>query len=242
MANSFDRKESKGSTFRRRSLFGRRKGKPLGPQRQQILDTWLPILKIKESALTEEATTDPQTIFSHIYQQYWLEIGFGNGEHLAGLLKRNPNYAYIGAEPFVSGMAAFLKDIQNDNKDNIRLLMDDALIIARSLKQCSLDGIYILNPDPWHKTRHHKRRIINQENLSIFSNILKKGGELIMTTDVPDLAEWMVTQASLHPDFEWTANKSSDWTIPPKDWIPTRYETKRAKNADAMCYLFFKKK
>jgi tRNA (guanine-N7-)-methyltransferase len=159
------------------------------------------------------------------------------------MIRRNPDYGFIGAEPFVNGMTAFLKEIDNEGTtENVRLHMDDAIPLVKSLTPNSIDEIYVLNPDPWHKVRHHQRRIINQGNLDLFSNILKTNGRLIMSTDVKDLIEWMVTEASTHPDFEWEATKADDWRIPPKDWIPTRYETKGAKGADKMNYLFFRKR
>ena len=146
----------------------------------------------------------------------------------------------MGAEPFINGMSAFLKDIENDPHDKIRVLMDDAMMIANSLAEDTLDGIYVLNPDPWHKKRHHKRRIINQENLECFARILKPGADLIMSTDVPDLAEWMFTHAMVHKSFEWTGSTKEDWDKKPEDWITTRYEEKKAKGADKMVYMLFK--
>jgi len=156
----------------------------------------------------------------------------------------NTSSKIIGAEPFINGMSAFLKEIADDELplNNIRVHMDDALPLVKSLPDGFIDEIYVLNPDPWHKKRHWNRRIINQDNLTEFSRIMKPSAKLIMTTDVVNLIEWMVTEASLHPDFEWTAQSADDWRIPPKDWIPTRYETKGAKGADHMNYLFFEKK
>ena len=172
-----------------------------------------------------------------------MEIGFGNGERLAQHILREPETGFIGAEPFINGMSAFLREIKEKNSmENIRVTMDDALPLVKSLTPNSIDEIYVLNPDPWHKKRHHKRRIINQDNLSEFARILKSGGKLTLSTDVPDLIEWMVIEASNHPDFNWTATCADDWRTPPKGWIPTRYETKGAKGADKMNYLFFAKK
>ena len=227
---------------KKNTLFGRRQGRPLSGQRLQALEALLPKITLSENKLTCDHTASPSVFFDKNHTAYWLEIGFGHGEHLAALLRNNPDIGYIGAEPFINGMAAFLSDIQYDPHDNIRVLMDDGMIAAQSLAPNSLDGIYILNPDPWHKKRHHKRRIINQHNLDIFSRILKPGGQLIMTTDVDDLAEWMCTHAAHHPDFLWTAENKNDWSIPPKDWIPTRYETKGAKGSKKMVYLFFEKR
>ncbi len=174
-----------------------------------------------------------------------LEIGFGNGEHLAEMMRRNPENNFIGAEPFINGMTAFLKEIDESDDlelNNIRVHMDDAIPLVKSLTSNSIDEIYVLNPDPWHKTRHHQRRIINQANLTEFSRIMKSGAKLIMTTDVVNLIEWMVTETFNHPDFEWTAQKADDWRKTPESWIPTRYETKGAKGSDHMNYLFFTKK
>lgn len=62
-----------------------------------------------------------------------------------------------------------------------------------------------------------------------------------MSTDVPPLAEWMVTQASLHSSFSWTARRADDWRCAPEGWITTRYETKGAKGAKRMSYLIFER-
>ena len=254
-------------------FYGRRVGRKLNPKRQEVLDNLYPKLSIDNldkdgtlcpstlfstMPLPESATqilgqsqqdspTDSPRIDyvnSGNDNKVVLEIGFGNGEHLAEMMRRNPTHNFIGAEPFKNGMTAFLKEINDDKLplDNIRVHMDDAIPLVKSLAPNSIDEIYVLNPDPWHKTRHHQRRIINQNNLDEFSRIMKKGAKLIMTTDVVNLIEWMVTEATLHPDFDWTAKSANEWRVAQKDWIPTRYETKGAKGADHMNYLFFVKK
>ena len=164
------------------------------------------------------------------------------GEHLSALMRRHPENAYFGAEPFLNGMAAFLKDIRGEPHERIRVLPDDAMILARSLADASLDGIYILNPDPWPKKRHHKRRIVNRDNLECLARILKPGGALVLSTDVPDLADWMMSEVVIHGGFHWSADSAASWKNPPADWIPTAYERKGAKGAGQMVYLFFEKK
>lgn len=171
-----------------------------------------------------------------------LEIGFGNGEHVKAMMEANPGTHYLACEPFEAGMAAFLKSIHHTKLRNVQVLMDDALKLCRSLADHCLEEIYVLNPDPWPKKRHHKRRIISQENLTVFSRILKPGGMLVMTSDVDDLSEWMVTQASIHPDFTWTAKSAKDWQTSPPGWLPTRYETKGIKAGRKQTYLMFRKK
>lgn len=233
-------KNNEGSAYPQQSLFGRRKGRPLGEIRQAAIDALLPKLDLAPH-IEEQKQIDLLEIFKKLPSPLWLEIGFGNGEHLATLMKRHPDTFFIGAEPFINGMSSFLKDIQDLPHDKIRVLMDDAMKLCRLLPDDCLDGIYILNPDPWPKTRHHKRRIVSPENLDIFARLLKPGAQFIMTTDVPGLADWMATHTNNHPAFTWQAKSASDWQTPPKDWIPTRYETKRANGADKMVYLLFQR-
>ena len=114
--------------------------------------------------------------------------------------------------------------------------------LARSLKPASLEGIYVLNPDPWPKKRHHERRIIRHENLDVLAKIIKPGGSLILSTDVPVLADWMVTHTFNHPAFVWQANEAKDFWERPEGWHPTRYELKGANHSKRMCYLLFKRK
>ena len=236
--NSF---EFDSALFKKRSLFSVRQGRALRGERAEAMEALFPKLSISEEILSENHQLATADLFYKNFSEFWLEIGFGHGERLAQLCRSNKNVGYIGVEPFMNGMAAFLKDIKEDELDNIRVLMDDGMIVARSLKENSLDGIYILNPDPWHKKRHHKRRILSQKNLDVFSKIIKPGGHLIMSTDVEDLAEWMCLQASHHPDFTWTANNKANWYNAPNDWISTKYEKKGAKGAKKMIYLFFEK-
>lgn len=223
-------------------FYGRRVGRKLNKARQRILDELYPTLEISNDLLEEDGVIAPCSLFNFTPKKIILEIGFGNGEHLTEMMHRAPENGFIGAEPFKNGMTAFLKEIEErEIEPNVRLLMDDAIPLVKSLQTDSVDEIYILNPDPWHKTRHHNRRIVNPKNLNEFSRILKPKGKLIMSTDVRDLIEWMVTHVCNHPDFKWTAQSADDWRVPPKDWIPTRYETKGAKGADKMNYLFFER-
>ncbi len=235
--------DNKDFAHKKRSLFGRRQGRSLGGERTHVINDLLPQLTPNENLLSEDHTNAPSSYFDKKFSKHILEIGFGHGERLAQHAAIEADTAFIGAEPFVNGMAAFLKDINNKPLDNIRVLMDDGMILARSLKAESIDEIYVLNPDPWHKTRHHKRRLINQTTLDTFSKILKPNGKLIMTTDVPYLAEWMCSHANNHhASFKWTAKSRADWETPPENWIKTKYEIKGAKGAKKMSYLIFERK
>lgn len=231
--------ESKNPALAENRLYGRRKGRPLNAVRSEALSELLPVLSIPVETLSEDAALCPDTLFPSP-APIILEIGFGTGEHVKGMMERAPGTNFLACEPFENGMAAFLKSIRSTpSLRNVRVLMDDALKLCLSLKDQSVEEIYILNPDPWHKTRHHKRRIISPENLDTFARILKPGGRLILSTDVPDLADWMITHTIRHPAFEWEAKDCKDWQVPPPGWITTAYEVKGAKGAKKMCYLFF---
>ncbi len=224
-----------------RKVYGRRQGRPLRGDRQKALDTLYPKLSISMECLGKEGTLAPSSLFEE-KTTFIFEIGFGSGEFLHNNMRTHPDIGFIGAEPFVNGMSSFLKEIKDEDHSNIRVLMDDALILAHSLTSDSLDHIYVLNPDPWPKTRHHKRRMISQRNLTEFARLLKSGGTLTMTTDVDSLAEWMCTQASIHPDFEWTAQKGDDWRTMPQGWYQTRYELKGKEAGRQQSYLIFERR
>lgn len=216
-----------------RGFFGRRIGRPLNKGRKDLLETLLPKLKLE---IGEEIS------FPKKINALWMEIGFGDGEHLAALLRRYPDTGFIGVEPYINGMGNFLSRIKDGPHDNIRIYMDDAIPLVEQMQAESIERLYVLNPDPWPKTRHHKRRIINQRNLDLFSRILKSGGLLIMATDVDDLAEWMVTECSNHPAFTWTAQSAKDWQNPPEWWeLTTRYAQKGLQAGRRQSYLVFEK-
>ena len=218
-------------------FYGRRKGRPLNQEREDALDL-LEQIGVNEELLTQAGTASPGSLFSKDFDGYWLEIGFGNGEFLSKAQPANPEIGYIGAEPYINGVAALLKSIQNHKTvQNIRVWPDDVRPLLKSLAPASIDRVLVLNPDPWPKKRHHKRRIINPDTLDHLSRILKPDGDILMTTDVDDLAEWMITQIVNHSDFRWKACAPADALTPPDGWEPTRYEIKGRQAGRKQYYL-----
>lgn len=225
-----------------KNVFVRRHGRKLNSQRKEALDNLMPVLGIKPELITNKGDLSPTTLFDNDSEKIYMEIGFGNGEHVKALMEKYPENNFIAIEPFVNGMSAFLKSIYETNLRNVRVWMEDALDVVKSLKSNSIDGMYILNPDPWPKSKHHKRRIVRKETLNEYSRILKDDAEFIMSTDVDELAEWMAISTQNHPDFEWTATSSDDWKNMPEDWIQTRYEKKGIEAGRKQTYLIFKRK
>lgn len=221
-------------------FYGRRLGRKLNTLRQNVINTVLPPIEIKDDILFSDGRLKPSDLFEQSAEKTIFEIGFGNGERLAEMMRRHPENNYVAAEAFINGVSAFLIEDGIKEAKNLRVRPDDAIPLVKSLADNSIDALYILNPDPWHKTRHHKRRIVNADNLDEFTRILKPNASLILSTDVPDLSEWMISHAVRHKNLLWEANAKSDWQIPPENWIKTRYETKGAKGAASMQYMIFK--
>lgn len=225
----------------KKRVFGRRLGRPMSASRQDVLGDLLPELTLDPAALKEDGSLDPSSLFA-AEKDIVLEIGFGNGEHTRMMMTQRPDRNYIGVEPFINGMSYFLKSIRDMERDNIRVWMDDAVMLCRSLTAGSLSAIYILNPDPWPKKKHHKRRIVRAETLREYHRVLKTGGKLVMATDVDALAEWMAMETVNHGGFEWEAQSSKDWQTMPEDWfITTRYAAKGTEAGRRESYLLFKK-
>jgi tRNA (guanine-N7-)-methyltransferase len=211
---------------------GRRKGWKLRPHQADLLGTLLPRL-----ALAPEKGRDPCHYFDRPVREVWLEIGFGGGEHLAWQAAHHPEIGLIGAEPFVAGMAKLLARIEQAQLSNIRLYTEDARDILAALPDASLARLFILFPDPWPKTRHHKRRFIQMEILDELARVLKPGSELRFATDDPSYLLWAAERLTTHPRFVWAARAAGDWRVRPADWPETRYEAKALAAGRMPAYL-----
>jgi tRNA (guanine-N7-)-methyltransferase len=121
-----------------------------------------------------------------------LEIGFGNGESLAQQAQAQPERDFIGVEVHRPGVGHLLGEIERRGLENVRVLVDDAVnVLERRTPPSSLDAVQIFFPDPWHKKRHHKRRLIQPAFLRLVASRLKPGGALHLATDWRDYAEHM---------------------------------------------------
>jgi tRNA (guanine-N7-)-methyltransferase len=126
----------------------------------------------------------------------------------------------------MNGVAKCLAHIERAGVANIRLFTDDARLVMAALPPRSLARAFVLFPDPWPKTRHHKRRFVQRENLDLLADLMIAGAELRLATDDPSYLPWMIEHACTHPAFEWLAERPADWRGRPADWPATRYERK----------------
>ena len=204
-----------------RAFFGRRSGKRLHKGQERLFKELLPGLEIT----LPEGTLDPAALFpgkSNIV----IEIGYGGGEHLARQAGENPDTGFIGCEVFTGGIAKLLEKLDADSLDNVRLYADDALKLLTRLPDASLSGAYLLYPDPWPKTRHHKRRFISPVTLRELARVLKPGSVFRFATDIEDYANWTLAHILRSPDYVFAPVTPADWHTPYPGWQPTRYEDK----------------
>ena len=166
-----------------------------------------------------------------------LEIGFGMGEataHIAGL---RPGDNFLCCEVHEPGVGALLKRIGEQNLANIRILQHEAVeVIDHMLAEASLDGVHIFFPDPWHKTRHNKRRLIQPPLVAKLASRLKPGGYLHCATDWQPYAEQMLEVLSAEPLL---ANTACDYA-PKPDYRPlTKFENRGLRLGHGVWDLVF---
>ncbi len=213
--------------------YGRRKSKGLRPRRSNALESVM-----AQAAITlppGDGAVDLASLFAAKPKAIWFEVGFGNGEHMAGQALEHPDTGLIGCEPFINGVAACCVHIEQKNLSNIRIWPDDARMLMARLPDGCLERFYLLHPDPWPKSRHHKRRFIQQETLDEIARLLKPGAELRMATDHADLAEWLQEKAGAHASFV-------QQPINPAEWPETRYGNKGLQEGRARKYFVFRRK
>jgi len=210
----------------RRKLYGRRKGPKLSARQAGLRQTLL-------GKLAWQVGEEPFGQFPNTVKQLWLEVGFGAGEHLMALAEQHPDAGMIGAEPYETGMAKILTKLEENPLNTVRLYEGDGRDIIEALPDSSLTRFFLLFPDPWPKTRHHKRRFLQMEMLDQLARVLAAGGELRFATDDKSYLPYALERLMAHPAFTWTAQGPKDWKARPEGWPSTRYEAKAIKGPPA---------
>ena len=109
------------------------------------------------------------------------------------------------------------------------------------LPDASIARAFLLYPDPWPKTRHHRRRFVTPEHLQPLADVMQSGSELRIATDIPDYVRQTLQEVPRH-GFEWLAERPSDWRAPWDDWLSTRYEQKALREGRVPHYLTFRRR
>jgi tRNA (guanine-N7-)-methyltransferase len=170
-----------------------------------------------------------------------LEIGFGMGGTTAEIASARPADDFLGIEVHEPGVGALLKLIGEHGLSNIRVIQHDAVeVLEKMIAAESLDGVHIYFPDPWHKARHHKRRLIQPKFVASLVSRLKPGGYLHLATDWQNYAEQMLEVLSAEPALENTAG--TDYA-PRPDYRPvTKFERRGLKLGHGVWDLVFKRR
>ncbi|MCP8351852.1 tRNA (guanosine(46)-N7)-methyltransferase TrmB [Candidatus Synchoanobacter obligatus] len=143
----------------------------------------------------------PEVLPSH-FQSIGLEIGFGMGDSLLDVARKNPNQLWIGIEVYEVGIASVIRQAKEENMDNILLLRGDAIeMLSNKTSDLRLDHVRVFFPDPWPKKRHHKRRLLSAETLSLLAKHMTLGGLLHVATDHELYAEDVNRLLASHDSF-----------------------------------------
>ena len=222
-------------------LWGRRQAFPLRDRQAALFESLMPRVRIDLPTDVLPRSIDPRVFFAVPRCEISLEIGFGGGEHLIAWAKAHPDEGFIGAEPFINGMAKCLAHLDDEKLENVRLFAGDARHLLRGIRAASLARVFLLFPDPWPKTRHWKRRFVQDETLCEIARVLVPGGSFRISSDIPHYIEWTLEHALRRPEFS-AEHSEGGWLQRPQDWPPTRYEAKALREGRSPVFLEFRSK
>jgi len=210
------------STERQIRSFVLRKGKMTAGQKKAV-----------EELMPVYAFDPKQTIdFNKLYgnsNPVWMDIGFGNGESIIHAAKKHPEINFLGIEVHLPGVGHLLMGIKEFGLENVRIIRNDAVdILDLYVADGSLAAIHIYFPDPWHKKRHHKRRLLNQSFLDLIQPKLTTGGRLHYASDWEPYA---LEVQELLAENDWLVNQQADNGFAPRpEWRPvTKFERRGQK-------------
>ena len=168
-----------------------------------------------------------------------LEIGFGMGAATAEIAANHPENDYLGIEVHTPGVGAILKQIGERNLSNLRIIQHDAVeVLQHMIADGSLDGIHIYFPDPWHKTKHHKRRLIQPVFVALLAQKLKPGGYLHLATDWENYAQ-QILEVLTHE--KQLSNTAADYASRPAFRPLTKFEQRGLRLGHGVWDLFFQR-
>ncbi len=171
----------------------------------------------------------------------FLEIGFGMGKSLAQMAQDHPENNYLGIEVHRPGVGALLKEVAERGLTNIRVMNHDAIeVLDKMIPDASLAGVYLFFPDPWHKKRHHKRRIVQPEFAQKIAQKLQPNGIFHMATDWEDYAHHMMEVMTQAPHFQNT-QPEGHFTPRPNYRPLTKFEARGQKLGHGVWDLIFTK-
>lgn len=224
-----------GQRHRAIRSFVRREGRITDAQRRALAEL-LPRYGVEPG----EALLDFVALFGRAAPVH-LEIGFGNGEALAAKALAHPQYNYLGIEVHRPGVGVLLRRLNAECIPNVRVDCTDAKeVLELRIPDASLDAVYVFFPDPWHKLRHHKRRLVQPEFIALLRRKLKLGGTLHLATDWEDYARQMLALLSAAEGFENVAGQDQ-YAPRPAARPRTRFERRGQRLGHSVWDLVFRR-
>ncbi len=221
-------------SFPRIRSFIRRQGRATVGQQKMIDEAW------DEYCLDPDKDYDFDQVFGRSAPLI-VEIGFGNGSSLAAMAEANPELNYLGIEVHKPGVGHLMLLLQQKGLSNVKIYHHDAIeVLEDKIADCSLAGVHLFFPDPWHKRRHHKRRIVRPSFVDLLVKKLKHNGYFHAATDWEHYAHDMLETLSVCQALQ---NSSADNSFCPRpDYRPlTKFEQRGLRLGHGVWDLIFSK-
>ena len=234
MHNEIDKQDNTNPEHRRIRSFVLRQGRLTKGQERALQTEWLTFgidyIEIK---------LDLNQVFGRNDSKKILEIGFGMGESTAKIAQTLPDCDFLAVEVHTPGIGSLLKLTQELALTNIRIIQHDVVEVLESmLPENSLDGVHIFFPDPWHKKRHHKRRLIQAAFVKLLCSKLKVGAYIHVATDWQEYAEWVLEVLHAEPQLK---NSAENYAEKPSYRPLTKFENRGIKLGHGVWDLVFLK-
>lgn len=232
------KKQPVANALRERSIrsFVLRQGRTTDAQKRAFADHW-PRLGLDYHGLPR----DFDAVFGRRAPRV-LEIGFGNGEQVEFAAANEPDHDFIGIEVHGPGVGRLLNSLSAAGIGNVRIYQHDAVeVLQHEIADASLDEVRIYFPDPWHKKRHHKRRLVQPPLVGLLCNKLKQGGRLHLATDWENYAEQMLDVLEAEPRLVNVVGARA--SLPRPQWRrQTHFETRGLKLGHGVWDLVYQKR
>ena len=199
-------------------LFGRKKGRKLSTKKNTLIKNLLPKISIEKKGNLQSLLTSKTPIF--------LELGFGQGENLVKLSLARPDWKFLGVDSYINGVASLLEKIDLKKIKNILILHGDVRKFIKILPENSISEACILFPDPWHKSKHLSRRLVQQDLIADLSKAMTFKSLLHISSDDQKAQEWILKSFSNNSCFEWKVKSTKNCYIKPKMFEDTKYMLK----------------
>lgn len=208
----------------------------LTPAQQRAIDEAMPVYGVAYAP----QVIDLDSLFGRSESAKIVEIGFGMGETTAKIAQSQPERDFLGIEVHTPGVGSLLKQVQALQLGNVRVIQHDAVeVLNHMIADASLDGVHIFFPDPWHKKRHHKRRLIQAGFVALLCRKLKAGGYLHVATDWQEYAEWVLEVLKAEPAL---SNTAQEYASKPGYRPLTKFEQRGLKLGHGVWDLVFIRK